>query len=76
MKTEHNLAKLDGNSLLKLQVDMAAAAVAYNEKYQQFVNLAEVSRAQPAELQSYFVERLEYYRKLSESIGALESIED
>ncbi|SES86910.1 DNA polymerase III subunit theta [Thorsellia anophelis] len=76
MKTEHNLAKLDTIAQQKLQVDMAASSVAYHEKYQQFVNLAEVSRNQPPELQSYFMERLDYYRQLSQTIGVLESIED
>lgn len=76
MNSTHNLALLNSSEIKHLQADMAAASVAYNEKYEQFVNITEVTRHIPSELQSFFAERLTYYRELSKKIGRLDTTID
>lgn len=68
---KYNLATLNKDDVLKMNVEMAASAIAFKEKYNQFVNIAEVNKTQPKELQNYFLEKIEYYRGLSRQIGVM-----
>ncbi|WP_042847301.1 DNA polymerase III subunit theta [Providencia rettgeri] len=58
----HNLAELSKEEMDKVNVDLAASAVAYKER------LNKVEQEQPEHLREYFRERLAHYRKLSETL--------
>ena len=53
-----NLAKLDQTEMDKVNVDLAAAGVAFKERYNMPVIAEAVEREQPEHLRSWFRERL------------------
>ncbi|MEJ1268642.1 DNA polymerase III subunit theta [Pantoea ananatis] len=61
----HNIAAKDRLERDKINVDLAAAGVAYRERLNLPVIPAQVEHKQPEALRDYFRERLAYYRNLS-----------
>lgn len=66
-----NLAQLPQIEMDKVNVDLAAAAVAYKERYNMPVIAEVVEREQPAHLRDWFRERLIAHRLASVSLGRL-----
>ncbi|MEQ4705090.1 DNA polymerase III subunit theta [Providencia huaxiensis] len=64
----HNLAELSKEEMDKVNVDLAASAVAYKERLNKQVLDVQVEQEQPEHLREYFRERLDHYRKLSETL--------
>ncbi|XBS68326.1 DNA polymerase III subunit theta [Acerihabitans sp. KWT182] len=62
---EYNLAKLDHETMEKVNVDLAASGVAFKERYNMPVVAEQIERAQPEHLRPYFRERVAFYRKSS-----------
>ncbi len=60
-----NLAKLDQTEMDKVNVDLAAAGVAFKERYNMPVIAEAVEREQPEHLRSWFRERLIAHRLAS-----------
>ncbi len=63
-----NLAKLDQTEMDKVNVDLAAAGVAFKERYNMPVIAEAVEREQPEHLRSWFRERLIAHRLASVDI--------
>ncbi|ADU69471.1 DNA polymerase III subunit theta [Pantoea sp. At-9b] len=61
----HNLAARSREERDKINVDLAASAVAFKERLNQPVIPMEVEMQQPAELYEYFKERLQHYRNVA-----------
>ena len=59
---EKNLAKLSQEEMDKVNVDLAAAGVAFKERYNMPVIAEMIAREQPDELREYFLQRLAHYR--------------
>ncbi|WP_369788366.1 DNA polymerase III subunit theta [Rouxiella sp. WC2420] len=67
-----NLANLPKEEMDKINVDKAAGAVAFKERYNMPV-VAEISaKEQPEHLREYFMERLSYYRSMKDSLGKMD----
>ena len=69
MKT--NLALLPQDEMDKVHVDLAAAGVAFKERYNMPVIAEVVEREQPAHLRDWFRERLIAHRLASVSLSRL-----
>ncbi len=61
-KKSYNLASLGKEDMDKVNVDMAAAGVAYKERMNMPVIPVHVESEQPDNLREYFKERLEHHR--------------
>lgn len=61
-KKSYNLANLDKEDMDKVNVDMAAAGVAYKERMNMPVIPVQVEAEQPEALRAYFKERLDHHR--------------
>ncbi|PKH26935.1 DNA polymerase III subunit theta [Enterobacterales bacterium CwR94] len=61
----HNLAILPKDEKDKVNVDLAAAGVAFKERYNMPVVAEMVEREQPQSLREWFRERLMHHRRLS-----------
>lgn len=66
-----NLATLPQIDKDKINVDLAAAGVAFKERYNMPVIAEMVLREQPQALQEWFRERLTHYRQASLSLSRL-----
>ncbi|WP_455815931.1 DNA polymerase III subunit theta [Pseudomonas cerasi] len=66
-----NLATLPQTDKDKINVDLAAAGVAFKERYNMPVIAEMVLREQPQALQEWFRERLTHYRQASLSLSRL-----
>ena len=66
-----NLATLPQEEKDKINVDMAAAAVAFKERYNMPVIPEIVEREQPEALRDWFRERLMHHRQISLSLSRL-----
>lgn len=66
-----NLATLPQEEKDKINVDMAAAAVAFKERYNMPVIPEMVEREQPEALRDWFRERLMHHRQISLSLSRL-----
>lgn len=66
-----NLAKLSQHEMDKVNVDLAAAGVAFKERYNMPVLAETVERAQPEHLQEWFRQRLTAHRLASASLSRL-----
>lgn len=67
----YNLATLPQTEKDKINVDLAAAGVAFKERYNMPVIAEMVLREQPQALQEWFRERLTHYRQASLSLSRL-----
>ncbi len=67
----NNLATLPQEEKDKINVDLAAAAVAFKERYNMPVIAEMVEREQPESLRDWFRQRLAHYRQLSLSLSRL-----
>jgi DNA polymerase-3 subunit theta len=56
----------------KVNVDLAAGAVAFKERYNMPVIAEHVEREQPEHLREYFRERQAYHRAKKASLGKME----
>lgn len=72
---QHNLAQLPRYELDKMNVDLAAAGVAFKERYQIPVQANAVEQAQPAALHDWFRERLVTHRMAAKQLGTMPSSE-
>lgn len=61
----HNLATLSQEEKNKINVDLAAAGVAFKERYNMPVVAETVKQQQPEALRDWFHQRLTHYRQLS-----------
>ncbi|EHD21308.1 MULTISPECIES: DNA polymerase III subunit theta [Brenneria] len=61
----HNLGDLPREERDKVNVDIAASAVAYKERMNMPVIAEQVEREQPEHLREYFRERVAHYREVS-----------
>lgn len=68
---KHNLAQLPQEEMDKVNVDLAAAGVAFKERYTIPVIAEAVEREQPEALRDYFRERLIAHRLASVNISRL-----
>ena len=68
---EKNLAKLSQEELDKVTVDLAAAGVAFQDRYNMPVVADLVEREQPEHLRGWFRERLIAHRLASVSLSRL-----
>lgn len=68
----HNLADLPKSEMDKINVDLAAGAVAFKERYNQPVVAEIVERGQPEHLREYFRERLVHHRAKKATLGKME----
>ena len=66
-----NLAKLDQTEMDKVNVDLAAAGVAFKERYNMPEIAEAVEREQPEHLSSRFLERLIAHRLASVNLSRL-----
>lgn len=64
----HNLGDLSQEALEKVNVDLAASAVAYKERLNLPVIAEQVEREQPEHLREYFRQRVAYYRDVSKQL--------
>ncbi|MDU4154985.1 MAG: DNA polymerase III subunit theta [Enterobacteriaceae bacterium] len=60
-----NLAAKNQEEMDKINVDLAAAGVAYKERLNQPVVAEQIAREQPEHLREYFLERVRFYREKS-----------
>lgn len=67
----YNLATLDNSTRDKINVDLAASAVAFKERYNMQVVAKQVEREQPAQLRDYFCTRVAFYRQASLNFSRL-----
>lgn len=67
----HNLAILPQDEKDKINVDLAAAGVAFKERYNMPVIAEVVEREQPEMLRDWFRQRLMHYRQASLSLSRL-----
>lgn len=64
-----NIAEKGQDERDRINVDLAAAGVAYKERMNMTPVIAEqVAREQPEHLQAYFMERVRYYREKGEEL--------
>ncbi len=63
--SDWNLAAKPQEDMDKVNVDLAAAGVAYKERLNQPVVAEQVAREQPEHLREYFLERVRFYREKS-----------
>ncbi len=68
---KHNLAQLPQEEMDKINVDLAAASVAFKERYNMPVIAEAVEREQPEMLRSWFRERLTTHRLASVNLSRL-----
>lgn len=68
---KHNLAQLPQEEMDKINVDLAAASVAFKERYNMPVIAEAVEREQPEQLRSWFKERLIAHRLASVNLSRL-----
>ncbi|AXF75671.1 DNA polymerase III subunit theta [Erwinia tracheiphila] len=61
----HNLARLSQDEKDRVNVDLAAAGVAFKERYNMPVIAEVVEREQPEALRDWFRQRLMHYRQAS-----------
>lgn len=66
-----NLAQLPQDEMDKVNVDLAAAGVAFKERYNMPVIAEAVEKAQPEHLRNWFRERLIAHRLASVSLSRL-----
>lgn len=66
--TDYNIAAKSEDERDKVNVDLAAAGVAYKERMNQPVVAEMVARDQPEHLKEYFIERLAHYREISRQL--------
>lgn len=66
--TDYNIAAKSEDERDKVNVDLAAAGVAYKERMNMPVIAEVVARDQPAHLKEYFIERLAHYRQISQTM--------
>ncbi|GAB2928939.1 DNA polymerase III subunit theta [Hafnia psychrotolerans] len=66
-----NLAKLTKEEMDKINIDLAASAVAFKERYNMPVVAEMIEREQPESLRDYFRERVAHYRALSHQFSRL-----
>jgi DNA polymerase-3 subunit theta len=66
-----NLAKIPQDEMDKVNVDLAAAGVAFKERYNMPIVAEVVEREQPAHLRDWFRERLIAHRLASVSLSRL-----
>jgi len=62
----HNIAARSREEREKINVDLAAAAIAFKERLNQPVIPMEVEMQQPERYREYFRERLQHYRGVSQ----------
>lgn len=67
----HNLAELPQDEMDKINVDLAAAGVAFKERYNMPVIAEVVEREQPVHLRDWFRERLTAHRLASVNLSKL-----
>lgn len=67
----HNLAHLPQEEKDKINVDLAAAGVAFKERYNMPVIAEMVEREQPAAMRDWFRQRLMHYRQASLAFSRL-----
>ncbi|OON40522.1 DNA polymerase III subunit theta [Izhakiella australiensis] len=67
----YNLAELDQQEKDRVNADLAAAGVAYKERYNMPVIAELVEKEQPEELRIWFRERLQHHRQASLSLSRL-----
>ncbi|MCU5775876.1 DNA polymerase III subunit theta [Erwiniaceae bacterium BAC15a-03b] len=67
----HNLAILSKEEKDKINVDLAAAGVAFKERYNMPVIAEVMEREQPEALREWFRQRLMHYRQASLSLSRL-----
>lgn len=63
--SKYNIAAKSPEEQEKINVDLAASAVAYKERLNIPVVAEIVAREQPAHLREYFMERVRFYREQS-----------
>ncbi len=68
---KHNLAETSKEDMDKVNVDLAASAVAFKERYNMPVVAEIVEREQAAHLRDYFRERVAFYRVESHKYSRL-----
>ncbi|MGL9773207.1 MAG: DNA polymerase III subunit theta [Sodalis sp. (in: enterobacteria)] len=68
---EYNLAALGEAKRDEINVDLAASAVAFKERYNMPVVAEQVERDQPASLREYFRARVAFYRQASLNFSRL-----
>ncbi|WP_220265431.1 DNA polymerase III subunit theta [Enterobacter sp. Colony194] len=68
---KHNLAQLPQDEMDKVNVDLAAAGVAFKERYNMPIIAEAVEREQPEALRGYFRERLIAHRLASVNLSRL-----
>lgn len=66
-----NLAQLEQDEMDKINVDLAAAGVAFKERYNMPVIAEAVEREQPGHLRDWFRQRLIAHRLASVSLSRL-----
>ncbi|WP_300002643.1 DNA polymerase III subunit theta [uncultured Cedecea sp.] len=67
----YNLAELSPEEMDKINVDLAAAGVAFKERYNMPVIAEVVEREQPQQLRDWFKERLAIHRTASVNLSRL-----
>lgn len=67
----YNLAELTQEEKDKINVNLAASGVAFKERYNMPVVADAIAREQPQALQSYFQERMTFYRARSQHYSRL-----
>lgn len=67
----YNLAALPQEDKDKVNVDLAAAGVAFKERYNMPIVAEMVEREQPEALRDWFRQRLTHYRQASLSLSRL-----
>jgi DNA polymerase-3 subunit theta len=68
---KRNLAEIGKEEMDKINVDLAASAVAFKERYNMPVVAEIVERGQAAHLRGYFRERVAFYRAESHKYSRL-----
>ncbi|MDA3133189.1 MULTISPECIES: DNA polymerase III subunit theta [Atlantibacter] len=68
---KHNLAQLPQDEMDKVNVDLAAAGVAFKERYNMPIIAEAVEREQPEALRGYFRERLIAHRLASVNLSRM-----
>ncbi len=64
--SDFNIAAKSEDERDRVNVDLAAAGVAYKERMNMPVIAETVAREQPEHLKQYFIERLAHYRRVSQ----------
>ena len=68
---KYNLAELPPDEMEKINLDLAAASVAFKERYNMTVIADKVEADQAPHLREHFRKRLTQYRKLSHTLNRL-----